>query len=219
MLTGLWPSPAGFDEYVLSFDRQRQKRLLVVPALFDEGNKLRRFTVETMRELDASGVDCFLPDLPGTNESLDWPFEQTLATWRDAMDSATRHFAATHVLTIRSGSLAAMTSLPTAHYAPISGARVLRGMMRAHLLQKREAGLHLTMDGELATGREEGLCLVGYDCSAQLIKDLEQAVSGNADLQIEQTGIGGPGLWLRAEPAEDRQQSEKLAKIVQEWLA
>lgn len=218
MLTGLWPSPAGYDEYALSFDRQREKRLLVVPALFGESNKLRRFTVEMMRELDASGVDCFLPDLPGTNESLDWPSEQTLTKWRDAMDSASRHFGATNVLAIRGGSLAVTTNLPTAHYAPVSGAWVLRGLMRAHLLQMREAGKQLTMEGELSIGRAEGLIMVGYDCSPQLIMDLEEATAGNAELKIEQTSLGGPGLWLRAEPAEHRQQSEKLSEIVQEWL-
>ena len=50
------PSPDG-DEYALAFDRGRAQRLLVLPALFDEANKLRHFTVEVLRRLDVSGID------------------------------------------------------------------------------------------------------------------------------------------------------------------
>ena len=64
-----WPTPAG-EEYAAAFDKGRAHRLLVLPAWFDEGNKLRHFTVETMRRLDGAGIDSFLPDLPGCNESL-----------------------------------------------------------------------------------------------------------------------------------------------------
>ncbi|WAT18509.1 hypothetical protein OZN62_02710 [Aurantiacibacter sp. MUD11] len=218
MLAASWPSPAGFDEYALTFDRQRERRLLVIPALFDEANKLRRFTVETMRRLDAAGIDTFLPDLPGTNESLDWPFEQDLAKWRAAMAGAAQHFGATHALSIRGGCLVATVDLPTAQYAPVSGAKILRGLLRAHLMQKREAGVHLKMEDELAEGRKEGLCMVGYDWSAQLIRDLEAADPPATDLAIAQPQLGGPGLWLRAEPSKDGKQSEALARIVQEWL-
>ena len=38
--------------------------------MFDEANKLRHFTIELMRRLDTAGIDTFLPDLPGCNESL-----------------------------------------------------------------------------------------------------------------------------------------------------
>ena len=34
------------SEYALSFDRARSDRLLVIPALFDEANRLRRLTVD-----------------------------------------------------------------------------------------------------------------------------------------------------------------------------
>jgi hypothetical protein len=44
-------------------------RLLIVPALFDEGNRMRRLTVEVMRRLAASGIASVLPDLPGLQES------------------------------------------------------------------------------------------------------------------------------------------------------
>ena len=56
MLTGHWPSPSGADEYALCCDRQRDHRLLIIPALFDEANKLRHFTVNLMHRLDSEGI-------------------------------------------------------------------------------------------------------------------------------------------------------------------
>ena len=32
------------DEYAVGFESASERRVLVIPALFDEGNKLRRFT-------------------------------------------------------------------------------------------------------------------------------------------------------------------------------
>ena len=69
MTPASWPCLLGHgqmaDEMALSFDQHRRWRLLIVPALFEEANRLRRFTVEVMRRLDNAGVDSFLPDLPG----------------------------------------------------------------------------------------------------------------------------------------------------------
>src|SRR5690606_40636896 len=107
-----WPGPDG-DEYAVVFDRSRERRILVLPALFDEANKLRHFTVETMRRLDEAGFDSMLPDLPGCNESLAPLEEQTLLMWRDAAGAAANHFAATHALAIRGGALCAPAELPT----------------------------------------------------------------------------------------------------------
>ena len=101
-----WPSPSG-DEYAIAFDRGRAERLLVLPALFDEANKTRHLLIETMRRLDGAGVDGFLPDLPGCNESAAPLATQTLHSWRDAAQAAAAHFAATHVLTVRAGALTA----------------------------------------------------------------------------------------------------------------
>ena len=99
-----WPSPipggGTVEESALTFDQARPFRLLVLPALFDEANKLRRQTVEVMHRLDLSGIDSFLPDFPGCNESTQ-PLEgQTLADWQCAAEAAQLHFEGTHCLTI-----------------------------------------------------------------------------------------------------------------------
>ena len=84
----------------------------VLPALFDEANKLRRLTVEVLHRLDLSGIDCVLPDLPGCNDSLAPLEQQTFEHWRECAVSAMAHFRPTHVLAIRGGALLDTGNLP-----------------------------------------------------------------------------------------------------------
>jgi hypothetical protein len=209
------------EELLLAFDRGRPARVLILPAWFDEANKLRRFTVEVMRRLDAAGIDSFLPDLPGCNESLAPLADQTLEGWRRAADIAATSFAATHVLAIRAGAMLAPAGLPGWHYAPQSGPKLLRGMIRARTIAAREAGISETSDELLAIGRSEGLTLGGWHLGAAMIAALEIAEPALAPGQhgIAQLELGGPGLWLRAEPAEDAAQADALATIIIEALA
>ena len=216
MITG-WPCPtpsgASSEEYALAFDDNRPHRLLIVPALFDEANRLRRFTVETMRRLDAVGIDSFLPDLPGTNESQAPLAAQSLATWRTAMAAAASHFRATHVLALRGGALVA-PSLPGWALAPVSGGSVLRQMLRSRILTAREAGKDETSEALLATGRDLGLVLAGHDLGPAMIRELEAAEPAANLAPITQSELGGSALWLRAEPDEDPAQSAALGQVV-----
>ncbi len=190
------------------------------PAWFDEANKLRRFTVEVMRRLDAAGIDSLLPDLPGCNESLVPLREQSLEGWHSAMASAAESLRATHVLAIRAGALVAPQGLPGWHYAGQSGPKLLRGMIRARTIAAREAGLAETSEGLLTLGREHGLVLGGWDIGAAMIRALESAepVLGPDQAEIAQSLVGGPGLWLRAEPGEDAGQAERLAALIAESI-
>lgn len=212
-----WGLAPDGEEYALAFDRGRERRILVVPALFDEANKLRHFTVEAMRRLDAAGIDTFLPDLPGCNESLAPLDAQTLTGWREATEAAAAHFGATHTLTVRGGALCA-PELPTWRYAPATGSSILRAMLRARVIASKEAGIEETRDGLLELGREGGLELAGYRLGAAMIRELELAEpSGGAALaNIAQPDLGGAGLWLRAEPDHDPAQADALAAIVAE---
>jgi hypothetical protein len=212
------PLPGGgqSEELLVAFDRQREQRVLVLPAMFDEANKLRRFTVQAMRALDAAGIDTFLPDLPGCNESLAPLEAQTLDGWAEAADAAAMAFEATHVLTMRAGALLASARLPGWRYAPQSGPRLLRAMIRARTIAAREAGRSESSDQLLATGRERGIMLAGWPIGADLLRSLEAAeiVELSGQRTIEPAELNGPGLWLRAEPGEDPRQSEALAAIV-----
>jgi hypothetical protein len=212
------PLPGGGEspEMALACDRGRPWRLLVVPALFDEGNRLRRFAVEVMRRLDGAGIDTFLPDLPGTNESLAALEDQTPGHWRAAMLAAKRHFDASHVLALRGGALVAPDALHSWHLAPVKGAGLLRQMLRARILAAREMGREESQQGLIDLGLAEGLELAGYRLGAQFLAEmqtLEPPQSEHVTL-IEAGTLGGSPLWLRAEPDEDAGQADALAAII-----
>ena len=215
----LWPGPDG-DEYALAFDRGRELRVLVLPALFDEANKLRHFTAEVLRRLDVSGIDVFLPDLPGCNESPASLDQQTLAGWTTAAELSARHFRATHTLAIRAGALCAPANLPTLRYAPATGSALLRGLLRARIIASKEAGLEEEREALLERGRREGLELAGYRLGEQMVRELESAepTGGAALANIAQADLGGAGLWLRAEPDHSPEQAAALARLVAEAL-
>lgn len=214
----LCPLPGGGEnpEMALVCDRGRPWRLLVVPALFDEGNRLRRFAAEVMRRLDGAGIDSFLPDLPGTNESLAPLEEQTPGHWRLAMLAAKRHFDASHVLALRGGALVAPEGLHSWHLAPVKGASLLRQMLRARILAAREMGREESQQGLMDQGLTEGLELAGYRLGAQFISELQvlEVESSEHVTVIEAAMLGGSPLWLRAEPDEDADQADALAAII-----
>lgn len=212
------PLPDGkkSEELLLALDRERTKRVLILPAWFDEANKLRRFAVQTMRALDEAGIDSFLPDLPGCNESLTPLQSQTITGWRDAARQAAEDLKVTHVLSIRAGALIAPSGLPGWRYAPQSGPKQLRGLLRARTIASREAGRDETSEALLETGRREGLVLAGWCIGSEMLRELEAAAptGGEDQVEVAQKQLGGPGLWLRAEPDEDQAQVEALATII-----
>lgn len=217
-----WPCPAPGgtrEEMALVFDRSRGQRLLVLPAWFDEANKLRRQTVEVMRRLDLSGIDSVLPDLPGCNESDASLAEQTLEGWREAATAAAAHFRATHVLTVRAGVLLAPLGLPGWRYAPVNGRQVLRGMMRARLIAAKEAGRSERTEDLQRSAREEGIELAGWPFGPSMFTALEAAEPATALTEVEQAALGGGALWLRAEPDDSPEQADALAAIIALGLA
>ena len=215
MTLAAWPSADG-EEFTLAFDKGRNRRLLVLPALFDEANKTRHLLVEAMRRLDGAGIDSFLPDLPGCNESPAPLEAQTLGKWRAAAQAAAKHFKATHLLTVRAAAILAPPSLPGWRYAPTGGATVLRALLRARVVSAREAGEDVTTEALLENGRKNGLDLAGYRLGAPLVRDLEGAMLPDSGklADIAQGTVGGGAPWLRAEPDFDPVQADALAAIV-----
>lgn len=216
-----WPSAAGGEEYALAFDHGREKRLLVIPALFDEANKTRHLLVETLRRLDKAGIDSFLPDLPGCNESLAPLEAQTLSGWRKEAQTAASHFGATHVLAVRAGAILVPPCLAGWRYAPTSGAATLRSLLRARVFAAQEAGRAERSESLLAIGLQQGLELAGYRLGSVMIGDLEKTqLPDNGKLaDISQAMVGGAAPWLRAEPAFDPLQADALAAVIAVGLA
>jgi hypothetical protein len=204
------PTDPGASEYALAFDRDQAVRLLVIPALFDEGHKLRHLCVEVMRRLDGSGIDSFLPDLPGTNESTADLEDLTLVDWASAITAAADHFRATHVLAVRGGGLVVPPGLQGWCYGPVKGSSLLRTMLRARVLAAREAGREESGEGLLLEAQEHGIELVGYRLSAGMVQQMQGAQPATL-AEIDQDLVGGSSLWLRTEPDYAPAQADALA--------
>jgi len=210
-----WPCPASGDELALIADHSRSRRILILPAWFDEANRTRHFTVEVMRLLHEMGMDCFLPDFAGCNESSHLLTEQTIARWREQASSAAEHFGATHIVAIRAGAMLAPPAISTIFYAPTTAASVLRGLLRARIIADKEAGLSVSREDLLTEGKQRGLQLAGYRLGPQMIAEMEAGTLEEGEhAAIAQADIGGSGLWLRAEPEHDPKQAHNLAQAI-----
>lgn len=210
------PHCGSSTEYALAFDSGRMRRILLIPALLDEGNRMRRFSVEVMRRLDGAGFDCFLPDLPGTNESTVDLASVAPSDWHSATAAAASAFGATHVLAIRGGGLLWPEGLPGWHYGAVKGVSLLRTLLRARVIAAREAGREETAEALLAEANERGIELAGYPLSAAMVRELSAlAPTPREHVQvIDQDLLGGSPLWLRAEPDEDAGQADALAAVI-----
>jgi hypothetical protein len=217
---GEWRVPAAggseTTELLVSFDQSRAVRVLVLPAWFDEANRMRRFTLEVMRHLHRAGIDSFLPDQPGCNESLAPLPEQTMGGWREAAEVAAKTFGVTHVLAIRAGAMIAPPALPGWRYAAQTGPKLLRAMIRARTIASREAGREEKSEDLMTLGRRDGLTLAGWSIGSAMFSELENAAADPSEIQrdLAQSELGGAGLWLRAEPDDDATQSSALAQII-----
>ena len=219
-MIGNWPCtlPDGTisEELIVCHGAGSESGLLIIPPLFGEHNLMRRLLVETMRRLADAQIDTVLPDLPGWNESLQSLDKQTLSSWRSAMADAARMHGVTHVLAVRSGALIVPPGLPGWSYAPQSGSKLLRAMVRARTIASREPGQAESSDDLYAMGRKSGLELAGWPISPAMFRELELAepLVGDILTEITQGEVGGAGLWLRAEPGDNSEQATRLAAII-----
>ena len=215
-----WPCPLPGGETAQENARVcasgRKRRILILPPLFDEHNKMRHQLVEVMRRLDLSGIDSVLPDLPGCNESTAAIGNQSLTSWKDAAGAAASHFEATHILAVRGGGLVAPAGLPGWLYGAVAGKQLLRAMLRARTIAAREQGVEETTEGLAETGRSKGIELAGWALGPQMFAELEKSAKPEPDTLkvIEHSTVGGTPLWLRAEPDDDAEQADALAAII-----
>ncbi len=220
-----WPCPlndgAICDELLVTIGDAGKATLLIIPPLFGEHNLMRRQLLLVMRALEASGVTAHLPDLPGLNESTQPLRGQSLAGWRAMVAEAVRHVQARQILAVRSGALLVPRNATGWLYAPQSGSKLIRGMMRAQGISNREAGIDLTSEQMTDIARSQGICLSGWGIGAQLFRELEDAdVRSSPQMrEITQQELGSPGLWLRAEPDENADQAARIAKVISASLA
>ena len=215
----------GQQEQVLGFgDPDAPRKILIIPPLFDEMNRVRRMLVGAMRDLAARGVATYLPDLPGCNESLALMPEQDLAIWRTAMALAAQRLGATHVAAIRAGALVDDSiALPHWRLAPVKGASIIKMMMRTRIAGDKEAGVVTSMDDLIAEAQISRVELSGNLLNSKMVEQLGEAepvampnirtvtLGDGADM------IAGSALWLRAEPQDDAAMCAAIAADLDRW--
>ena len=94
---------------------------------------------------------------------------------------------------------------------------MLRQLLRARILAAREAGVTETQEGLIASWRcARASSSPATGSGAEFIREFQALTPPASPLasEIDQDMLGGGGLWLRAEPDEDRAQADALAAIV-----
>jgi pimeloyl-ACP methyl ester carboxylesterase len=203
----------GHDEWVMGLGPPHAPPILFLPPLFEEMNRTRALIAGIMRLVAADGYSCWLPDLPGTGESLR-PLERvSWEGWRTAVRVAagqvSRGGKVAAVASFRGGAL--LDDLVPAHcvwrMAPVSGASLARDLERAGLTS-----------GGGAAGYAPGELLLGPLQRAEpqdsdRLRTLRLA-SDRADADLK---IDFPPLWRRAEPETSSELASLIAGDIMSW--
>lgn len=212
----------GQDEHALCFAATAARRILIVPPIFDEMNRVRRMLVQSMRHVGERGVGTFLIDLPGCNESIAPLQVQSLSTWRNAVAAAAAAFGVTHVAALRGGALVdhGIPDLPHWRLAPAKGGGLLKTMIRTRIAGDREAGRTISAADLITAAQTAPIELAGNWLGTEMVTQLDEAEAVNLpDCMVRTLGsdIGGTPLWLRAEPQDDGAMSVAIADDLVGW--
>jgi alpha-beta hydrolase superfamily lysophospholipase len=215
---------AGHDAFCLSFGTNSARRIVIVPPLFDEMNRMRRVLVSAMRDLAERGVGSVLIDLPGCNESLAPLEAQNLYGWRDAVQACATQLAVTHIASFRGGALidGCHPDLPHWRLAPVKGASLLKTMIRTRIAGEKEAGNNITEAELTAQATTAPIELAGNMLGPEMVEQLAVAEpAALPQLTGRQLGedITGSPLWLRAEPQDDPAFAANIAADLDRWSA
>jgi len=198
-------------------------RILIIPPLFDEMNRMRHTLIEAMRLLADTDVATAIADLPGCNESCAALHEQSLTGWRNAAMAANKAFGATHIFSVRGGGLIddGDPLLPILRLSPVKGKSLLNMMIRTRIAGDKESGITTTtqaLDEQATTGPVE---LAGNAIGPAMWSDLNAAEPAAlpAVTEIKPADIGGSALWLRAEPQHSAEMAQGLASALHNWVA
>lgn len=213
-----YPASGGVELIVHAGPVDAERRILFVPPLFEELNRLRRTMMLTMRRLAARGIAGFLIDLPGQNESPLDLGAVTIEGWRESVTLAARNINATHVASIRAGANIDDTpGLPAWRLAPLSGAKQMNLLLRAQVAADKQNGLSRTREDYRAMARGEAVILGGKTFSPAFFSQLSEAEPLAREDIVTGEGDFGPPLWLRTEPGESADMAEKMATALDQW--
>lgn len=205
--------------------------VVVALPLFEEANRTRAFAVTVLRALADHGIAGALPDLPGQGESLLPTHKTTITKMREAFEGSVNHLARpAFALGIRSGALLDTFALVQGrwHLSPMSGADLLRELVRTRQASARESGETFdpsTLGTDLAAPPVE---LAGNLVSHQLLSELSgvspmTGVARTVRIQTEakpaDAKLLGSPLWRRAEPDNDPAFAQAVADDIAQWIA
>jgi hypothetical protein len=189
-------------EALLRFGTPGGPRVIASPALFEEANRTRAFLVAILRGLARRGVEAWLPDLPGTGESVIAAADVTLVDWREAYAALAID---SYALSIRGGAL--MPGLMRGHWqlSPMSGIDVARECRRLSALSEGSAMIPSALVDEIAHAE---IVEVSPTRVVRLARDPRPA----------DRVIDAAPLWRRAEPDNDPALADELAQDVADWI-
>lgn len=212
----------GATEWILVHGGNDSPQVLLIPPLFEEMNYLRRFIVDIAHALAAQGIGSWLPDLPGTGESLRHLRDIDWEDWRGAVRAVGKAIGSRvgtlpHVASFRGGTLLgdAVEARSWWSYAPATGASLLRHLRRTQLISDLENHRqNIVEQTEIAS-----FC-GGYELSFAMREALSVAVElpVNGPRRAIPAGPGTP-LWRRSEPGRDPELSALLAHDITLWIA
>lgn len=219
---------------MLCFGRADGPLVLIAPALFEEANRTRAFTVAILRLLAARGIASVLPDLPGQGESSMPTSEASIMGWREAFAAAAvaagRERRVAGIVAIRAGALIDVFAPVRRrwHLSPTNGDDMLHAFRRV----MRAAGEQPfaprdTIGDEDGPPLEVAGNLVSRDLLAELrgvrpfkMQDgsLVRTIRLESDPRVADRKVAGAPLWHRSEPDVDPALAQILADDIAEWV-
>jgi pimeloyl-ACP methyl ester carboxylesterase len=197
----------GGTETLLRYGAGSPITLLILPALFEEANRMRRFTVSVMRNLAALQIGSILPDLPGCGDSLTDLVDVSFADWEDAVASLTDNIFGS--VAIRGGALLDADLMNRWRLAPNSGERILRDMIRATSFSEGLTAVELDRRARIEPTR-----LAGNLISPAFYAAFHKATP--VDI-AHMTSVEGAKLWRAAEPSHDPDFAHLIAADIAAW--
>ncbi len=205
-------------EFMLSFGESTGPQILVLQPLFEEMNRCRATVMELARSLAARDIGCWIPDLPGTGESLVALESLEWAQWLEATEAAAALILALTgrtplSLALRGGALVEPANVAR-HWrlAPTSGRSLLSDLRRSALASGSDpaspAGyrLHEDMVAHLQTCEPEAHSAV-------------RTLRLRSDDRPADCHIDGDPIWRRPEPVTDSALSAAILEDIVAWVA
>ncbi len=216
----------GGSELLLRHGKGAPVTLLILPALFEEANRMRRFTVQLMRGLAEQNIGSILPDLPGMGESLHELAEVSFDDWTDAARALANQIRSAEgrclTIAIRGGALLDGVADHGWRLAPETGARLLRDMVRATALTGGQSASDLD-----AQARTKPVMLAGNLLSLALYASLSAAELPDGDRRCARmagdvgaidVALAGSRLWRAAEPGDDPELLASALDDIIPWM-